>query len=110
MTDRLACPCCGNWLPDGVVPREELAGLLLAAGGNPTFARIVRRLARRPGHAVSGRDLADYLYRDDPDGGPLEAQEVISQIVCRHRNALRPYGWVLKSRAWSGYWLAVVVS
>lgn len=103
----LACPCCGNWLPPGPVPREDLAGLLLAGGGNPLFVRIVRRLAWRPGQAVPVADLVSHVYADDPEGGPLDPGGVIRKIICLHRNSLRDYGWSIGSRNWHGYWLRV---
>jgi hypothetical protein len=107
MDARLACPCCGNWLPPGPVAREDLAGLLLAAGGSPLFVRIVRRLAWRPGQAVSTADLIEHLYGDEPEGGPNDPRKVIMSIVHLHRNSLSDYGWSIGSRKWAGYWLKV---
>lgn len=98
------CPCCGQELPAGfVAPREELVGRLQTSSW--VFRAIVQRLAWRPGLKITCAELADYVYRDDPEGGPVRATDSIKEIVSRYRHELEPLGWALRSRR--GYWLEV---
>ncbi|WP_164743056.1 winged helix-turn-helix domain-containing protein [Mesorhizobium sp. Z1-4] len=100
------CPCCGQELPAGyVAPREELAGRLNT--DSPVFHSIVRRLAWRPGLFVGTAELVDYVYRDDPDGGPLDANKCIQIAITRYRQQLEPLGWEIKTRFGRGYRLMI---
>lgn len=95
------CPCCKAPMPAGVVPREELAGRLDCS--SPIFLRVVSRLAWRPGQTVEWQALADYVWRDDPDGGPLRARSTIYSCIDNHRAKLHPLGWKIETRWGVGF-------
>ena len=97
------CPCCGAALPNAVVPREELAGLL------PTTLqqRAVQRLARKPGLFVTIHELVDYIYGTDPEGGPLTATEAARYLVLAVAARLRGTGWIIENRHGKGYRLVL---
>lgn len=90
------CPCCGGSMPSGPAPREELAGL---AAGGAVSQSLVRRLARRPGHWVSTRELVEACYAHDPDGGPLSAAASIHITIMKLRPKLNCFGWTIEGSA-----------
>lgn len=85
------CPCCGAPMEADAVPREELASLI--EKNSPVLHAIVRRLARRPGRMISVEELADYVWKDDSDGGPLEAVTAIHNAFYKGREAVQALGW-----------------
>ncbi|GLS29598.1 Transcriptional regulatory protein, C terminal [Mesorhizobium albiziae] len=80
-------------MPEGPVPREELAGL--AAEGKVEFS-VLRRLARRPGHWVSIRELIDAVYGDRADGGPESAEQIIRNRISMLMPRLLRHGWAIE--------------
>jgi len=90
------------------VPREELYGVMVRTT-SPTFARIVQRLARRPGLAVTRDDMVEHLWGDAPDGGPLQARQLILKAIYEHGDKLEQYGWRLHRRpgGW-GDWIEAI--
>lgn len=50
--------------------------------------RVVSALIMRRGGPVSSRDLCDWLWSDDPDGGPLHAIRALSFKIYRARDRL----------------------
>lgn len=54
---------------------------------------IIRRLARRPGHWVSRRDIIDVVYSDREDGGPMNPENVIAKILSDIGPRLLAHGW-----------------
>jgi hypothetical protein len=74
-----------------VTPREELAGRFESF----VMRRILERLARRPGLFVARTELAQYIWRDDAEGGPLMAVKVVDAIVYRERDRLAALGWAV---------------
>ena len=97
----MICPCCGQ----PVTPPGRLQALMAEVG--PVQASILRELlaAKAP---LSGRDLADRVYRGVADGGPDNPNQVICMAVRTLRPRLKPLGWTISSRAWRGYRLAPV--
>lgn len=105
MSGRAPCPCCGGLLPAGAVPREEIAGLVDCTSA--VFRTIVRRLAWRPGHWVATAELVEHLWRDDPDGGPDRAEDIVRQTIGRHRKRLFRLGWTIEA-GWNRWRLAAI--
>ena len=56
------CSCCGQTLPEELPFGIKLSKLKM---------RIVERVRRAGPHGILTDDLFDFVYRDDPDGGPL---------------------------------------
>ncbi len=93
----ISCPCCGNefnpfaGLPEGV---RNLS---------PQQLEIVQILALRPGEYMSIQRIADLLYADTVDGGPLNYRTVIQKQVYEIRkragdiiDSARGFGYRLK--------------
>lgn len=97
----MICPCCGQV----VTPPGRLQGLMAEVG--PVSASVLRELldARAP---LSGRDLADRVYRGVVDGGPENPAQVICMVVRTLRPRLEALGWTIRSSAWKGYRLVPV--
>lgn len=55
-----------------------------------TFAAVVRVVARRPGIRLT--ELAEEVYRNAPNGGPVTAYNCISTAISRHRARLELFG------------------
>ena len=55
--------------------------------------RLCRAVMLRP--SISAVDLAGAVYADDPDGGPLYAENNIRKLAARIRLKLLPFGWTL---------------
>jgi hypothetical protein len=81
-----ACPCCG-----APVEADPLAEAMRAV--TPLMREIVGYLARHPGRVVQAREIADWVHRDDPDGGPICAHESVQRIISTNRPRLRPHGF-----------------
>ena len=64
-------------------------------GLTPITCRILEVLIRR--QSVSGEQLIDILYADDPDGGPENAPKCLSVHIHRLRWCLRLQGITIKS-------------
>ncbi|WP_295805918.1 helix-turn-helix domain-containing protein [uncultured Nitratireductor sp.] len=94
------CPCCGGMMPPGAVPREEIVGRLETT--SQVFRDAVRRLAWRPGHQLTSYELAEYIWKDDPNGGPDTADAVVRVTIRRERHHLEPLGWRIERRAGHG--------
>lgn len=82
----MICPCCGQ----PVTPPGRLQAY--AADQPPLRRRLIERLmvASEP---VAARDLADAVYADDPEGGPLTAVECVRTFVWRMRPDLAEIGF-----------------
>lgn len=92
---RHLCPCCGQPMPDKVVPREELVGRLETR--STVFLRIVRRLAWRPGNLVTTEELVEYIWSEDADGGPDNPLGVIHGTIHNHHHRLWRLGWKIEN-------------
>ena len=81
------CPCCGSELtgaPVNTVLGVELTG---------TQRRILEYLVRAYPHSMSRERLAGLVYADHPDGGPINAGNVISVMLHKMRPKLEAIGW-----------------
>src|SRR6516225_1673600 len=83
-TNSSVCPYCGQPLlhEPRVTGRER--------------RRLVEILARRP-HGMTRRELADWLYADDPNGGP-ENTFAVCQLVHQARLQLAAQGYTITWR------------
>jgi hypothetical protein len=96
------CPCCGQPI------EATLEGALNAV--TPMMRSIVEFLSRRRGAVVPCEEIADYVYRNYPDGGPLYAGESIRVTIYRNRQRLQARGWTVKGSKGNvgGYSLQVI--
>jgi hypothetical protein len=89
----ICCPLCGGSLAAGRVPVEALVELNVSEQQRRILEELVRAFPR----SVPKTSLIDALYFDDPDGGPDNPRNVLSQQLSRIRAALHPYGWSLSN-------------
>jgi len=54
-----------------------------------TEARFMAAMQRTHPRTSTTNSLVEYIYRDDPDGGPLDANKVVKQYARRVRNKLK---------------------
>jgi hypothetical protein len=83
------CPTCGKEIT-GPVPIG-----IVAETFPETMKRIIFALAG--GRRLSRAALADMIYDDDPQGGPLTAESVVATTISIHRKTLAEYGWQITS-------------
>jgi hypothetical protein len=88
------CPCCGS--PMAVRPPVEA---LAAAKLSPIARAVVDELVDHWPRTTSLADLANKVYADRVDGGPLNACNSISVIMHRARAELARHGWRFGPRA-----------
>lgn len=59
--------------------------------------RLVERVARADSAGIASDALLDYLYGDDPDGGPYTARKSMHVQISRINQHLRPYGLEIRA-------------
>lgn len=94
MSEAPRCPCCGHAI-DGS-EKLSAAVAVAAAHASPQERRILFFLAKRFGSRVPTTSLIDYLYADDQNGGPENAERVLRVVNCRLRKKLRPVGLTIR--------------
>ena len=67
----------------------------------PTWRAIVTFLAHTPNRRFTAGEICDFVYRNDPNGGPLNAVNLVTVHVHRHRHRV-PEGWRLSSQMTDG--------
>lgn len=94
------CPICG----------AEIGGAVPIGVAAETFPKTMRRIvfALAGGARLSRDRLADAVYWDDEDGGPLSAASVVSVTISNHREDLARLGWRIVASQGTGYWLEPV--
>lgn len=100
--DQVKCPCCGNDVES--YPLEVLKGIV-----TPNMAEVVTILARRPGQFISAREIAGFIHRRDKDGGPIQAENSVSNTITYNRRRLKAMGWNIVSKLGTGGGFALVV-
>ena len=82
------CPCCGQTLPDAFPDGVHLS---------PIKRRIVERVRRAGKNGILTDDLFDFVYADDPDGGPLSGKICLQAHVWQINRRLRVIGKVIRA-------------
>lgn len=103
-----ACPVCGGALVGGDV--RWLAGARILSRGalsvhlSKNEASLFDYLwqHRDTGHLYTAQQLADHVYRDDPDGGPDEAAVIIRIVVFRLRFRIAGFGVTVSASRGTG--------
>lgn len=78
------CACCGQTLPPRVCDPE----LKLS----PTQQRILDRVVRAGQFGIVSTDLLEYLYADDPNGGPETGLQCLSSHIVHLNKKLAKKG------------------
>lgn len=97
----MQCPCChqetGRLAPRSVLDFGEF---------RPTARRIIAYLYARFGQRIGAEELADWVYRERTDGGPISARQYISNTIRHTNKTLAKYGLVINGgRGQGGYCL-----
>lgn len=82
------CLTCGQTLPADSPAETILRGKRL---------ELFRRIKRAGQHGISSPDLFDYLYSDDPEGGPNTGVKVITVHICHINKQIRQFGIAIKN-------------
>lgn len=92
------------------VPARRTTGIDLAPCLPDTAMALPRRmrvifaiLLRAGGQFVTAERIADALYCDDPDGGPLDAAGNVHTYVWHMRRRIAGTGWRISSSRFDGY-------
>jgi DNA-binding MarR family transcriptional regulator len=82
------CPQCGHPLVGDALP-----GLSLSR----TLRGVLTVISRRSPHGISAKDIADWVYAADENGGPEGATKAVHCHISRLRLALQPHGITIKN-------------
>lgn len=99
---KAVCPCCGGDIK--AIDPQKLLQIV-----SPTFAEMVTRLLKSPGEYVRTEELARYIWRRDPNGGPESPAININNLVSYNKRRLTALGWEVVGRMGrhGGYMLRV---
>ncbi len=64
--------------------------------------RILDIVRKRSDRGIGGNEIADLLYADDPNGGPLGAQKVVQTQICFINKKLRASGVAARIKSTGG--------
>ena len=84
------CPCCGAGVES--VGLDQLPYIQTLT---PKQSDIIDCIVSRHPRKVTGQDLFDWLYGDDPNGGPTGGIRTVQALVCQLRPKLEGCGWKL---------------
>lgn len=85
----MTCEKCGHPMPTDVLPGVPKMG--------PIKKRIFQAVSKATPYGIPLPDLFDKIYRDDPDGGPLDTHGIAVHIAQMNRKWLRPRGLEIRS-------------
>lgn len=90
--DTFSCPCCGGYIGEAA-PIEMVVDAI-----SPTVERaILIRLSKSLSRPVPRDTLIDFIYSDDRNGGPDNAQNVFAVSISRLRRRLAAFGWTIQT-------------
>jgi len=81
------CPTCGQEIIDPI----EMEGLLDRFSRNRR--KIIRCLIRAYPRPVTIKALVEFVYGDDPNGGPDTPENVLQSTMTHMRPIMRDMGW-----------------
>lgn len=91
----VTCPCCGSLV-------DQMPALGLAEFLDGYRRKIVEELASVYPGSMTMAEMIHALYGDDPDGGPLAADNSISVYNWRIRKVIEPHGWTIPVQGKAG--------
>lgn len=95
MMAQLFCKCCGRQMHDfAKLPVTDLTNRELL---------LLEALVSSGERFQTYRGIAETMYADDPQGGPLDVRGVIRVVVHKLRSKLQASGWIIESRHGQGY-------
>lgn len=96
------CPCCGQPLPGTYVAIGQSAGM------SKRETELFLIVAGAGGKPVKWSAIADAIYADDIDGGPMNPDQVVRAIVSRCNHKLRRTNLRILNTWGQGYRLSSV--
>ena len=99
MNARVSIPCCAHCGQPiaGPFPDPESIDL------QRRHRQVLKILIDAHGRYVPAARVAELVYADDPDGGPLGAVDIVSAFAHHLRRKMRPLGWNIESKRFAGY-------
>lgn len=97
------CPCCGAFIEQGAALEWNADFRVLTGHGfgttlGPVSGRIFDELWCARGRGpIAARELADRVYANDPDGGPLWAVKSMPVLMRALRRRLVPFGITIEA-------------
>lgn len=88
------CPCCGSPLAQPPEPES-----LLYADMGPIAKRAVKFLLTIYPHTISRQELANIVYQDDLEGGPVWANGSLGVLLHKANKDIKSSGWRIGSSA-----------
>lgn len=80
-----------------------LEGLQAAVLG-PRGRKIIDALSRAYPSYLDGADLQDKVFADEPDGGPIYANQALTEAIRTLRPEIERFGWTIpKAKPHAGY-------
>lgn len=64
---------------------------------------VILRLSQARGSPVHTDSLIDFVYGDEPSGGPINAAAVLANVISQIRPKIRPLGWLIIAENGRGY-------
>ncbi len=71
---------------------------------------MVALLATKPGEFFTREQIAAYVYRRTPDGGPQFLSSSVKNVINYNKSRLRALGWDIEGRLglYGGYRLVII--
>jgi predicted transcriptional regulator with HTH domain len=86
----MKCPTCGQTIHAAL----DISGLI-SASLSPSEEKMLVILSNIYPNGRSISDFVDALYSDDPDGGPLQARNIVAKFAHHLRRKLEPHNWTV---------------
>lgn len=77
------CPTCGQTLP---------FALKFSVSLSPMQRKLVERVHRAGREGICSTDLFDFMYGDDPNGGPEHGVKSLASFICQLNYKIRADG------------------
>lgn len=87
----MRCPCCGGEVE--TIPADSLTDLKLT----PMRRKLVSALVKAFPRPVSTAYLKDYMWAEDPYGGPDSDSNTLDVQISMTNRELRQIGWRIKA-------------
>jgi DNA-binding response OmpR family regulator len=101
----IRCPNCG-YSHTGRTYAPEIEAVRMPR----RQADVILRLRQAAGGVVTNAQLIDFVYGDQPDGGPESASFCIQSYICKARPKIQAVGWTVTVERHIGYRLVRVAA
>lgn len=103
MTETYLCPCCGQDLPPSLsLGKKTVAQFIEHMPVVGKERLILELLCKNFGISVARAEIINFLYGDDPGGGPDNAWNTVAVAVSKLRKKIAPHGLQIDGAPWRG--------